>query len=444
VSTSEADDPARSGGMWPQSTLEEVREAQESADAGDPASAWQVDPQLSSEDGEAYFGNPATEIVQRFLREELGWDASVFSPDDTNDAFGGVIAGVMYLRCAPGETNPLYPTEPCAPTIDDLQYETVSLDLAQLDRQGPTGLWVVRGWRMIAPVAQTDPRVSEAEATARLERFLAARIAGGGAEGHVELGFGPASSEQVPLLYTTTTGAAYERYEIERVGEPVWPWGHMPLEVRLFAEGGATVVEQQVFWDGTRLTLSTRDTTENGEPVAVTYAFYDGDVTMSAASPWKTLVEEQGLVSDGRPGHERLELAAHPVPVASDCARRPTPADADALARAVRSDPALDVTTPVDVSVGGVEGLRIDVAQAPGGRLCTSWGIAQVLTTVGGERRGEVALEEGSRMRLYLLDVPDGSGTWLMAIAVVAPEARFAAVIESAAPIIESVEFHSD
>ena len=39
-----------SGGMWPQSTLEEVRAAQELADAGDPAYTWQVEPELVYEE----------------------------------------------------------------------------------------------------------------------------------------------------------------------------------------------------------------------------------------------------------------------------------------------------------------------------------------------------------------------------------------------------------
>ena len=46
--------PPASGGMWPQSSLDEVREAQELADAGDPAYTWQVDPQLSSGEWWAY------------------------------------------------------------------------------------------------------------------------------------------------------------------------------------------------------------------------------------------------------------------------------------------------------------------------------------------------------------------------------------------------------
>ena len=77
--------------------------------------------------------------------------------------------------------------ELCAPTLDDLRYESVSLDLDQLDREGPDGIWVVNRWRLTAPFAQADPVAVEAQARERLEEFLAARIAGTGAEGYVEV-----------------------------------------------------------------------------------------------------------------------------------------------------------------------------------------------------------------------------------------------------------------
>ena len=76
-------------------------------------------------------------------------------------------------------------------------------------------------WRLTAPFAQADPAVVEAQATERLEEFLAARIAGEGAEGHVRVD----PDIDVPLLYATTAGAPYERYEIERVDGPRWPDG---------------------------------------------------------------------------------------------------------------------------------------------------------------------------------------------------------------------------
>jgi len=107
--------PTISGTMWPQSSLEEVRHAQQLADAGDPAYTWQVDPQLASEEGWGHLNDLRAEIVKRFLREELGWEEFVFDvfqeqlgPVDSSGA-GGFHRGVVFLRCAPGETNPLYP-----------------------------------------------------------------------------------------------------------------------------------------------------------------------------------------------------------------------------------------------------------------------------------------------------------------------------------------------
>ena len=250
--------------MWPQSSIDEVRQAQQLADAGDPAYTWQVDPRLTSLGTDrltidpelelrAYLTSPGAEIVERFLREELGWEQFMYHD------YVGVPDGLrnlMYLRCAPGETNPLYPTawngnqkapgsHRCAPTIDELRYEAVLLDLSRPVRQGVDGIVVVS---RSAPTrfAQADPSLVEDEATARLERWLQARIDGVGAEGYVEAFYLFGGPDEVPLLYTTTTGAPYERYEIERVSEPSWPYGAIDFTVRLFAEGGATVVEQQV------------------------------------------------------------------------------------------------------------------------------------------------------------------------------------------------------
>jgi len=286
-------EPTISGGMWPQTSLEEVRQAQELADAGDPAYTWQVDPRLTSQESDplltdpelgSYFTSGGAEIVERFLREELGWDELdefLFSGEATAFNADG-LRGLVYLRCAPGETNPLYPIAPvhpkaprgdlCAPTIDELRYEAVRLDLFQPERRGLDGIWVVN-WTA-TQFAQADPSVVEAEATARLEDFLRARIDGEGAEGFVEVFDLFGGSEDVPLLYATTPGAPYERFEIELVDGPHWPYGEMEYAVRLFADGGETVVEQQidvVFFESGRPTyrhnVASTTTTENGQPL---------------------------------------------------------------------------------------------------------------------------------------------------------------------------------
>lgn len=444
--------PATSDTMWPQSSLAEVQQAQALADAGDPAYTWQVDPRLSSIDGWwGHLRQPGTEIVERFLREKLGWDAFLFNPfvgDDGDGAADGIIRGVTYLRCGPGETNPLYPVAPgephetpgaerCAPTIDELTYESVSLDLSQPGEDDPNGIWVVSRWRATAPFAQVDPAIAEAEANTRLDAFLQARVEGSGAEGRVEVS-GPYVVHEVPLLYSTSSGSPYERYEIERVGEPRWPDGSMDFKVRLFADGGETVVEQQIGWAGT-LGHDERTTTENGRPVAVPYTVFDGGVTVSAASPWRVSVETEVVFVRDDIGVDRIEVMDDPLPVGPGCEPGPTPADAAALAQALQSDRDLKVTAPLSVSVGGADGLVMDITAAAEASAC-DLGPWPVLTDGG---RGWTGLDEGRRMRLYLIDVPDGLATRILAIAVVAPQSRFDKTLAAATPVLDSIEFHA-
>ena len=450
-------------GMWPQSNLEEVQEAQELADAGDPDSTWQLGTQLTLDDPWAHVGE--LELVDRFLREVLGWEAYLFNGVESVDDDGwvdGVLTDQRFLRCVPGRTNPLYPPQPdsllgesCAPTIDDLNYESVSLDLAQLDRQGPDGIWVVSRWGMTAPFAQADPAVVEEEAAERLEEFLAARIAGQGAEGYVQVysdNFGEDLGLDVPLLYATTSGAPYERYEIERVDRPQWPDGDMTFLVRLFTDGGATVVEHQISWEAwwREFWLSVGATTENGQPVTVSYTSSDGEVAVSAPSTWSTW-SGGGANHSLAPGvwfwelyrdEDRIEFT-DPAAYDAWCAANggspllTAPAGADAIAQKLIADPNFDTTAPVAALVGGVEAVSIDVALAPGGEAC---GIGM---TVISRWIHTIGWDPGLRLRLYLVDLPEGMSVETLAITVVAPEERFEEVIEETKPIIESIEFHT-
>ena len=451
---------ATSGALWPQSSIDEVRQAQQRADAGDAEYAWQIDPQLSSQEWWSYLRQPGAEIVERFIRDELGWNGFLFNPyvgDDGDGAADGVIRGIVYLRCAAGETNPLYPIAPeghqeapgaelCAPTIDEFQYETVTLDLSQLDRRDSTGIWVVSEWMTGAPFAQTDPEAAAAEATTLLEEFLQARIEGEGAEGFVKVD-GQSTLEEVPLLYATTSGAPYERYEIERMSGPLWPYGQMEFVVRLFADGGATVVEQSISWADWGLGLELRaddtDTTENGQAPAVPYSFFDGEVTTSAAYPWEFNWRFALALTLGDQAEERIEWLADPFPMAAGCVRGPAAADASAVAQSIQAAADLSVTAPIAINIGGIEGLAMDIAVVPGASACG--GFSTVITqndSHTGPSAPGVNLDQGSRMRLYLVDLPEGSATRVLAIAIVAPEARFEFVLEAAAPIIDAIKFH--
>lgn len=175
----------------------------------------------------------------------------------------------------------------------------------------------------------------------------------------------------------------------------------------------------------------TTETTENGGPLAVPYVFFDGDVTLSAAAPWEVSWRFALALTLGDVWEPRIELVADSVPVG--CARGPAPSDASALARSIQSDPDLETTAPVEVSVGGVEALAMDITVAEGASVCE---------VSGGPGRGD--LGRGSRMRLYLVDLPEGSAKTILAIAVVSREARFDETLEAAAPIIDTIEFHTD
>ncbi len=469
--------PTTSGGMWPQTSIEEVRQAQELAEAGDPDYAWQLGPRFSPLNPEMHV---ELDLVDRFIRDVIGWEAYRFNafegghPAGNGDGWeDGDLTNQRYLRCAPGRTNPLYPPNPdseqpgpqpdseqpaesCAPTIDDFHYESVSLDLAQPDRHGTDGIWVVSRWELTAPFAQVDPVPVEAQAAKRLEEFLAARIAGNGAEGYVQVDYYPSTT--VPLLYATTSGAPYERYEIERV--PWWPYGGGIFRVRLFADGDATVIEQEIRWDRSGgLSLDANTTTENGQPVTLTYTSSDGEVSVSAPSTWEAWLPGKGA---GKGGHEQaLDVwfggLWHPEdgfgsgeriglvdPVAYDawCAANggspllSAPADAAAIAQQVIADPNFETTAPVAARIGGLEAVSVDVALAPGGKAC---GIGMIEIS----RWIHELWEPGWRLRLYLVDLPEGMSVRTLAITVVAPKERFEEFIQETASIIDSIEFHA-
>jgi hypothetical protein len=178
------------------------------------------------------------------------------------------------------------------------------------------------------------------------------------------------------------------------------------------------------------------------DPQTEPYEVLDGEVTYAAARPWAvTFTNFEGLLLNGN-FEERIELVADPIPVATGCRQGPAPADAEALALNIRSDPDLEATAPVAIRVGGMPAVRMDVIPAPGASVC-NWRGSQVLNPNAADFAGpEEALEQGSRMRLYLLDLPEGLSARILAIAIIAPEARFEGVVEAAAPIVDSFEFH--
>jgi hypothetical protein len=437
-------DSGASGGMWPQGSADEVRAAQELADQGDPTVAWQVDPELAGE-GDV----EGAEILVRFVAEHFGWERYHLA---AIEGIGeGVYDGIVLIRCQPGGANRLYPDHPevgdCAPAVDDRRYEAVRIDLRQPAQQGPAGLWVVTRWSAL-PFLQSVPPTDQ-EANAQLAEFLAARVAGEGADAPIEV--------LVPLLYATSSGAPFERFEIVGLGGPEWPGGDRAATVRLFADGGATVVEQ-VFWlrpdgaGGLRLDYldgEVGQSTENGQVVAQPYAFRDGAITFGAAPPWRYSFAgwHHGpamttLLLDGA-YEEGIAVLTEARTVSHQCSPDPAPADASDLAARLGADADLAPTEPAAGTVAGRGALTMDVGIAPGAVECEEPGTPVLLTPTGAgpDDWQELRLAPGQRMRLFVLDVPDEPGR-ILVVAVFAPEARFDQVLAAAAPIVESLELH--
>jgi hypothetical protein len=241
----------------------------------------------------------------------------------------------------------------------------------------------------------------------------------------------------------------------------------MTFSARLFVNGDATVVEQQISWDrgvSGGLWLDANATTENGQPVTLPYTSSDGGVTVSAPSTWEAwLPGTLGVpVAEGQVLHEqaldvwsgslwrseesfgsgeRIELV-DPVAYDAWCAANggspllSAPAGAAAIAQQLIADPNFKTTAPVAARIGGVEAVSIDVTLAPGGKACDVGmiEISRWIHTIG--------WEPGWRLRLYLVDLPQGMSVETLAITVVAPEERFEEVIAETAPIIDSIEFH--
>jgi len=457
--------------MWPQSSFEEVREAQELADADDPAYTWQLDTKLAA-DGEPW----AAEIFARFIKEELGWEefaGASFAGYMYRDG-GGRYESVSFIRCAPGQTNPLsslYAEAPpeirsCAPTIDEHTYETVWISVTQPQRQGPSGIWVVDGWEILEPEFDAaflsqpgypdylDPRQveqvappSDAEVTPFLQGFLRARVDGEGAEQYLLTEPGTSADTQVPLLYATTGGEPYQRSEMERVQGPVWPNGWMEYKVRLFAEG-ETVVEQYfhvVRHENGELGLlygqasPDAPTTENGQSVPVPYSLLDGEVIFAAAPPWSYTFHDRTSTTLGGVGRgsarqfTMFTVVADPL-TGTGCEAGPALADAEALVRSIRSNPELEATDPVAVSVGGIDALLMDVFGPA--QLEVADCVPMVLERL-------LSLGQDGRMRLYLLDLPDGMSAPVLAIAISALDSEFEHVVEAATPVLDSFEFHA-
>ena len=99
-------------------------------------------------------------------------------------------------------------------------------------------------------------------------------------------------------------------------------------------------------------------------------------------------------------------------------------------------------TSPEPVTVGGLAGWRLDVAMAPDWTGTCSWSngaLARPLFTDADPRDGfHWGLESDTRMRLWLLALPDGRA---LLVDVAGDASTYAAIVDEATAIVESFEF---
>ena len=169
-----------------------------------------------------------------------------------------------------------------------------------------------------------------------------------------------------------------------------------------------------------------------------------GEVTFHADRPWgdhaESYLDPRIFWLIGQPDEAGIEVLANPKAQASCDTFLDVPASAEELVRAIRSNPDLDVTAPVAERVGGVDALRLDVAAVPGASTCVAGNVPVV--SVYNREPAWGTLDPGKRARLYVLEPPGGYARSLV-IMIKAPEAAFERVVEAAAPVVESVEFHT-
>jgi hypothetical protein len=197
-----------------------------------------------------------------------------------------------------------------------------------------------------------------------------------------------------------------------------------------------------------------------------------GDVTFSEVSPWGEHVEWNMIAESGGPeslllldddatgSNAQLLVIADPVPAKpvegqdSDCpGGRADVRSAEAFASAVQAHPGLSSTDPVIQRIAGVDAFRLDVAPAQGSQHChgtsTLWtgprghaGVPVVMPTRDtyfGPPTEPFVVPDGTRMRVYLLDIPRGDVRTL-AVAILAPRDEFNSAVGAAKPILDSLE----
>jgi hypothetical protein len=132
------------------------------------------------------------------------------------------------------------------------------------------------------------------------------------------------------------------------------------------------------------------------------------------------------------------------VPARSDCSDRPEQGvgrSSDAMTSWLSTHPALDATTPREVTLGGATGSWVDVQLADDWEYTCPGGPQGGLRLLTGEPENSIgmwSIGPNEKIRFYALDPPAGD---TVTIVISSDAMYFDDVIDQAAPVVESFKF---
>ncbi|HYU57086.1 MAG TPA: hypothetical protein VEO00_03425 [Actinomycetota bacterium] len=189
--------------------------------------------------------------------------------------------------------------------------------------------------------------------------------------------------------------------------------------------------------------LAPSSTSVSPTPVRGRTALFEAPFTYTLPPGW-TVSEELRAVELRPPeapeGWRDFWVLGSLVPARSDCSPRPERGDgrsSDAMTSWLSTHPALDTTTPREVTLGGATGSWVDVQLADDADQTCLAGFT--LLTGDPDWEGRWSIGAGEKIRFYVLDVPAG-GTVTIAINPI-NATYFNDVIDLAAPVVESFKF---
>ena len=149
-----------------------------------------------------------------------------------------------------------------------------------------------------------------------------------------------------------------------------------------------------------------------------------------------------GLVPIGTPDGERtgIFVLRDALAVKQNCSGRPDPrigASSAAITEWMTTYDRLDATSTQSVRIGGVPGHSVEIGLPFGARTCP--GFYDVPILAGEPSKPNWGIEPGTQMRVYVLDLADGT---LITIIIEAQDpAQFQTLKDQAIPIVESFDF---